>query len=193
MLEEVKVEDGKLYWEENFIPHDVSLNYFDYFLKFLKWQQTNITIFGKTHKTPRKEAYFADKGMSYGYSGKQLTIQPWDKKVQELKNKIEEVSNQEFNACLVNLYEDGNHSNGWHADDEKELGKNPIIASLSLGTTRKFDLKHKHSGIKKRFYLNNGSLLIMGEGIQHNWKHQIPKETKVLTPRINLTFRKIVG
>lgn len=192
MLEKIEIKDAILHWDKQFLNEDLAEEYFEYFHSKIKWQQTDIKIFGKVHQTPRKEAYFADKGKNYGYSGKRLDIQLWDKKVLEIRSKIEELTNRKFNACLINLYENGMHSNGWHADNEKELGENPVIASLSLGATRKFDLKNNQTKEKIRFFLNNGSLLIMDSGCQNYWKHQVPKEKKVTEPRINLTFRKIV-
>lgn len=193
MLEKIKIKDAILFWDEHFLSNNLADKYFEYFHTKINWQQTDIKIFGKVHQTPRKEAYFADKGKDYGYSGKKLEIQPWDKKVFELKSRIEKLTDHKFNACLMNLYKNGLHSNGWHADNEKELGENPIIASLSLGATRKFDLKHNQTKEKIRFQLNNGSLLIMDSGCQNHWKHQIPKEKKIEKPRINLTFRFILG
>ncbi|NCA20626.1 MAG: alpha-ketoglutarate-dependent dioxygenase AlkB, partial [Crocinitomicaceae bacterium] len=125
------------------------------------------------------------------YSGKTLETHPFTEELLELKSLIEEASHQEFNCVLVNLYRDGKDSNGWHSDNETELGKNPAIASLSLGAIRRFDLKHNTTKEKISIELNHGSLLIMKGEMQHFWKHQIAKTTKVSTPRINLTFRYI--
>jgi len=109
-----------------------------------------------------------------------------------LKKKIETVSGESFNCVLANLYRDGKDSNGWHADNEKELGRNPVIASISLGAARRFDLKHNTKVDSKQLVLPHGSLLIMGGMMQHHWKHCIAKTAKIIQPRINLTFRKLV-
>ena len=110
----------------------------------------------------------------------------------EIKHKIEEIDNVEFNSCLLNLYRNGKDSNGWHADDEKELGQNPIIGSISLGQERPFYLRYKKdTKLKHKIVLGHGSLLLMKGVTQHHWQHQIPKTTKPIGERINLTFRII--
>ena len=117
---------------------------------------------------------------------------PWTEELMLLKAKIEALTNSSYNSVLANLYRDGKDSNGWHSDDEKELGENPTIASLSLGSSRVFQLKHKATGERRNILLESGSLLIMSGELQKNWKHQIPKKSKIFEPRINLTFRKIL-
>ncbi len=112
--------------------------------------------------------------------------------MKSLVEKLELSVSAKFNAVLFNLYRNGNDSNGWHSDNEKSLGKNPIIASLSLGETRRFDLKHNLNNSKISFNLKTGSLFVMGGEMQHFWKHQLPKMSKINAPRINLTFRKMV-
>ena len=115
---------------------------------------------------------------------------PFNKELQEIKSKIETIVNEIFTTCLLNLYRNGQDSNGWHADNEKELGKNPVIASVSFGANRLFHLKHRReSDLKQKIVLESGSLLIMKGSTQHNWLHQIPKTKKKVEPRINLTFR----
>jgi alkylated DNA repair dioxygenase AlkB len=160
-------------------------------INHLPWEQGDIKLFGKEFKIPRLESFHSNQGTSYSYSGKTLTAHPMDKQLLKLKNKIEALANHSFNCVLVNYYRDGNDSNGWHADNEKELGLNPVIASVSLGATRRFDLKHQISGENIEFELYNGSLLIMGGELQQFWKHRIPKQKKVKEGRINLTFRLI--
>ena len=141
---------------------------------------------------PRLTAFYAEQGISYTYSGLQLKPNSFSTELWELKQKTQELSGYDFNTCLANLYRHGNDSMGWHADDEKVLGKNPVIASISLGGIRRFQFKHKtNKDLKESIELQHGSLLIMKGSMQHFWKHQLPKTKKEVAPRINLTFRKI--
>lgn len=188
-----KLTNGWYVYDPNFFTRIEADEYFDYFLNNLGWQGGEIKLFGKTYAIPRKQIYFADEGMNYSYSGKSLNIAPWDKEIDGIRNKIMSQFDHPINACLANLYRDGIDSNGWHADDEKELGKNPVICSVSLGAMRKFQLKHKNNGERIQLFLEHGSLLIMGGEMQHFWKHQVPKEPKIDIPRINLTFRRIIN
>lgn len=192
MLEKMHVNNGWIIFKQNFISLEKSDFYFDYFLNTIPWKSSKIKVFGKTYDTPRREAYFANKGKNYSYSGKSLVVNAWDEELIKLRDQLSEILGGDFNACLLNLYRDGQDSNGWHADNEKELGKNPIIASLSFGVTRKFQLKHCKNGEKYDFNLSHGSLIVMGGELQHFWKHQIPKQKKIADARINLTFRKVV-
>ncbi len=192
MLEKIHVNNGWIIFMENFISLEKSDFYFDYFLNTIPWKSSKIKVFGKTYDTPRREAYFANSGKNYSYSGKSLVVNTWDEELIKLRDQLSEILGEDFNACLLNLYRDGQDSNGWHADNEKELGKNPIIASLSFGATRKFQLKHSKNSEKYDFNLSHGALIVMGGELQHFWKHQIPKQKKIADARINLTFRKIV-
>lgn len=182
----------QLYFQTDFLSREESIELYQYLIATMPWENQQITLFGKTFPSPRLEAFFATDGKSYGYSGNQLITNAFTPELFAIKERVENVANTEFNAVLVNYYRDGNDSNGWHADNEKELGNNPIIASVSLGETRRFDLKHNLLDLKKQFYLTAGSLLIMAGETQHFWKHQLPKSKKVTSGRINLTFRKIV-
>lgn len=185
------VRDGWIIWEPDFLDVETSNDYFKYFLNELPWSGGMIKVFGKEFEIPRRQVFFANDQLTYAYSGKTLEKSNWDERVLEIKSNIELSLDSKFNACLANLYRDGNDSNGWHADNEKELGTNPVIASLSLGETRKFHLKHNQTQEKVSFDLSHGSLLIMGGALQAHWKHQIPKSKKVQDPRVNLTFRKL--
>lgn len=164
-----------------------------HFSETLNWQESQIKIFGKTYQTPRLEAFYAESNEKYTYSGKQLSVNPFTSKLSEIKARLEKDFAFEFNSVLANLYRNGKDSNGWHADNEKELGKNPIIASLSFGSERRFDLKHNQTKEKLSFHLKTGSLLLMGGEMQHFWKHQIAKSLKVTDFRVNLTFRRIIN
>lgn len=161
-------------------------------LATIPWQQDEIKLFGKTHPQPRLTALFGNEGKPYSYSNITMQPHPWTSILEKIKIKIEEVANANFSTVLLNLYRDGKDSNGWHADDEKELGQNPIIASVSFGAERYFHLKHKsNKDLKQKILLKNGSLLLMKGSTQHHWLHQIPKTAKPIEPRINLTFRII--
>ncbi|MFL0352303.1 alpha-ketoglutarate-dependent dioxygenase AlkB [Xanthomarina sp. GH4-25] len=166
--------------------------YFKVLLNDVNWQQDYITLFGKTHKQPRLTALFAENNTSYTYSGITMNPQPFNELLMHIKNRVELTTSHKFNSVLLNLYRNGNDSNGWHRDNEKELGKNPVIASISFGAKRVF--KFKHRKLKDENYkleLEHGSLLIMKGEMQHNWLHQIPKTQKEIEKRINLTFRFI--
>ena len=190
-VQKIKLEDTYLLYLPNFL----SLTEADYWFTFLKnkviFQPGDIKLFGKIYAKPRLEAFYAENELTYSYSGKQMKTEPLFNELKELKKRVESISNIEFNAVLINLYRDGMDSNGWHADNEKELGKDPCIASLSLGAERIFELKHNQTKKKIKLKLEHGSLLCMMEGSQRFWKHQLPKDKTVDIPRINLTFRKI--
>lgn len=157
------------------------------------WQQDDITIFGKKIAQPRLTCLFGNEGKPYSYSGITMQPNPWNSTLIFIKDKIEQTAEKNFTTVLANLYRNEKDSNGWHADNEKELGRNPIIASVSFGEERRFQLKHNtNPEAKMTLNLNHGSLLLMKEGSQIHYKHQIPKETKSKNNRINLTFRSIL-
>ena len=161
-------------------------------LQEIAWQQDNITVFGKTHPQPRLTALYGNEGKPYSYSNITMQPNPWNTLLQKIKYLIEATTECQFTTVLLNQYRDGKDSNGWHADNEKELGTNPIIASLSFGAERVFQLKHNTiADAKKSIVLEHGSLLLMKGSTQHFWKHQIPKTAKPIGNRINLTFRSI--
>jgi alkylated DNA repair dioxygenase AlkB len=158
----------------------------------IAWEQKPIQFMGKTVMQPRLTAWYGDEGKSYTYSG--MTVHPmsWIPTLLTMKARVEAAANVTFNSVLLNRYRTGQDSVGWHSDDEPELGTNPAIASVSLGAARNFQFKHKNNpDLKLSIELTHGSLLLMRGTTQHFWKHQIPKTTKVLAPRINLTFRVI--
>ena len=166
-------------------------------LQQIPWRQESLWIAGQQRAVPRLQCWMGDAESLYGYSGMRLTPEPWHPAVLQIKLQVEELSKQAFNSVLLNLYRDGSDSVAWHADDEKELGEDPVIASVSLGAERPFQLKRKaaasagQSPEKHQIMLRNGSILIMGKGIQNNWLHQVPKVKSLTEPRINLTFRQI--
>jgi alkylated DNA repair dioxygenase AlkB len=179
------------------IYQDISLDekknlWFKSCLHDLNWEKGFIKIFGKTHQIPRLQSWYADNGIEYTYSGKKLQRHNWNKILTEIKQEIESITSFKFNSVLANLYRDGNDSMGLHSDNEKELGINPVIASLSLGDSRDLYLKHKN--IKKSLNIpqENGQLIVMHGETQKYWKHEIKKTKKIKKPRINLTFRNII-
>jgi len=167
-------------------------HYLSELIEAVQWSQDKIQIYGKQHLVPRLSAWYADGGKSYQYSGLELSGLPLLPVLKKIKQKVEQISGVVFNSVLVNRYRNGSDSVGWHADDEPELGPEPIIASVSFGEERSFQLKHKtDKNLKQSFILPHGSLLIMRGSTQEKWLHQIPKSAKLLQERINLTFRVI--
>ena len=187
--------DAEIYFYEDFFDERESKSLFDSLLLNVNWRQDKIKIFNKEVSIPRLSAWYGNAGLSYSYSGLKLEPNEWNEELLIIKEKIENHLGIQFNSVLINLYRDGQDSMGWHKDDEKELGINPIIVSVSLGQERPFQLKHMHNkGLgTKTIKLSNGSLLLMQGTTQHFWKHQIPKTVRQINPRINLTFRIIKG
>jgi alkylated DNA repair dioxygenase AlkB len=176
----------------NFFDAEQSKMLFEKLKSEIPWQQDDIKVFGKIHPQPRLTALFGNEGKPYSYSNIVMQPHPWNPLLMFIKNEIEDTIKENFTTVLLNLYRDGKDSNGWHADNEKELGRNPVIASVSFGVERVFHLQHNSIPESKlKITLENGSLLLMKGETQHFWKHQIPKTSKDIGPRINLTFRII--
>lgn len=189
-LEDLK--DGKLRYYPEFLSKPEADRLFELLLKSDSWKQEPIKIFGKEMMQPRLTALFGMKNKTYTYSGLKMQPLPFPNFLSNLKEKCVQVCGTDFNICLANLYRDGQDSMGWHADNEKELGHKPLIASISLGEERMFHLKHmQDKTLKYKKRLQHGSLLIMEGSTQEFWKHQLPKTQRPVEPRINLTFRKI--
>ncbi len=184
--------DAEIIYYPQFYDKEQADIIFTGLVKDIPWQQDEIRVYGKIHPQPRLTALFGNEGKPYSYSNITMQPHPWNSLLQKLKTEIEKVSETIFTTVLLNQYRDGKDSNGWHADNEKELGTNPVIASLSFGAERMFQLKHNlDKDLKKNIILQHGSLLLMKGTTQHFWKHQIPKTAKPINPRINLTFRVI--
>ena len=158
------------------------------------WESGSIFIGGKKQIIPRLNSWYADESYTFTYSGIKLKPHLWYSELSEIRELLRNELSLNFNSCLLNLYRNGNDSVAWHCDDEPELGRNPIIASLSLGAPRKFAIRslHDHND-KHTIVLPHGSLLIMEGEIQHRYEHQVPKEKNISSPRINLTFRNIIN
>lgn len=184
--------DLTIQYMKEFYSFDKAYDLYERFFMEIPWQRDEIVFFGKKVQIPRLQCWMGEEGAVYSYSGLKMHPIPFSDLVLEIKRNIEQATEAEFNSVLINLYRDGNDSNGWHADDEKELGERPVIASLSLGCDRVFQMRHKQSGERHDLLLEHGSLLVMSGDTQKCWKHQIAKSKKITEPRINLTFRKII-
>lgn len=156
------------------------------------WTQPRIKLYGRQLAVPRLVAWYGDAGARYRYSGLVHEPLPWTSLLQEIRERVETQVQQPFNGVLLNLYRDGQDAMGWHSDDEPELGPEPLVVSLNLGATRRFDFRRKGTGrIEHSLELEHGSLLVMRGPTQHHWQHQIARTRKVSAPRLNLTFRQI--
>ena len=188
----------------NILPYDGSAIYFGkvfseneshaLFKKLFEtidWKNDEAILFGKHYITKRKAAWYGDKNFSYTYSNTTKIALPWTTELLQIKTAVQNQTQIQFNSCLLNLYHDGNEGMAWHSDDEKALARENGIASVSFGATRKFAFKHKGNKTKVDIILEPGSLLLMRGETQKNWLHRLPKSTKVVEPRINLTFRTI--
>lgn len=184
--------DGEVIYYGHILSESEAWHYYDILLNEIAWQNDEAIIFGKRIITKRKVAWYGNENYSYTYSGTTKTALPWTKALMELKDLTEKTCGSKFNSCLLNLYHDGDEGMAWHSDDEKSLGKNTVIGSLSFGAVRKFSFKHKDTSQKIDTILDNGSLLVMKGETQTNWLHRLPPSTKIKHPRINLTFRTIV-
>ncbi len=174
----------------NLYSIETAEGYFQSLKNSIPWQQDKIKVFGKIYNQPRLTALFADNLNSYSYSGLTMHPHPFTGDLIHIKKLVEKTVDIKFTTCLLNYYRDGKDSNGWHSDDEKELGMNPMIASVSFGAERFFHLRNKADKTQKhKILLENGSLLLMKGETQHFWQHQVPKTSKPIGGRINLTFR----
>lgn len=189
----------------NLLPHDGEVNYHGrvwslqksdaimaQLLGEISWKNDEVVMFGKRIVTARKVAWYGKPGLVYSYSGSMKIPLPWSPLLLDLKERTEELSRARFNSCLLNLYHEGSEGMGWHSDDEKSLERDSEIASLSFGAERAFRLKHKNKADTVSITLEHGSLLVMKGTTQSHWLHCVPKTKKILEPRINLTFRRMV-
>jgi alkylated DNA repair dioxygenase AlkB len=184
--------DGTVYYYGKILNSREANQKFDLLMKDILWQNDELIIFGKHIITKRKAAWYGDSDYLYTYSNSTKQALPWTDELSWLKQIVEELVGTKFNSCLLNLYHNGKEGMGWHSDDEKPLGKNNTIASLSLGAERKFLFKHKQTKQIVSLVLEHGSLLIMKEATQSNWLHSLPKSKNIIQSRINLTFRTIL-
>lgn len=211
----IAVPYGRLYYAPHYFDQTQSDAFFDYFLKCdginsreydwqnetdinampftnIAWHQDTIKMYGKEHRLPRVSAWYGDSDRPYTYSG--ITLQPktWTDKLNQLRDELEKICKRRFNSVLCNWYRSGEDHISWHTDAEKELGKNPMIASVNFGESRRFLLRlTDNHDVKVEIPLHHGSVLVMAGELQHHWQHSVPKQKKVKFSRINLTFRTI--
>jgi alkylated DNA repair dioxygenase AlkB len=179
-------------YRPNFFTREESTGLMQKLKATIAWKQETIQMYGKLLNTPRLTAWYGDNSKTYAFSGNKYHPLSWTPELLFIKQKIEQAAGLTFNSVLLNDYRNGNDSVAWHADDEPELGINPVIASVSFGQARRFDVRHKQDHkLKYSVELESGSLLIMKGDLQHNWEHQVPKSAKAVKERINLTFRMI--
>ncbi|WAU74443.1 alpha-ketoglutarate-dependent dioxygenase AlkB family protein [Acinetobacter sp. TR11] len=194
IYEPIKIIDKDLYLElyPDFFSFEESDNYYQILFNEIPWQQEEIKYYGTVYNLPRLTAWFGDNGKEYKYSGIVVKPFPWTKVLLEIKNKVESITGENFNSVLLNLYRDGKDSISAHSDDEPELGLNPIIASVTFGAERNFLFQNKkNKNLKHKILLKHGSLVVMKGETQKEWLHSISKTSACISPRINLTFRKI--
>ena len=192
-FERIPMEDAEAYYLRELPLAQTAEAVMSQLIDEIPWRAENIVVWGKTFPQPRLIAWYGDNGTTYTYSGIVHDPLPWNDTLIDIKNRVEQIAGTDFNSVLLNYYRNHRDSMGLHSDDEPELGRRPIIASLSLGEERTFILKHKsRSDLKSvRLRLTSGSLLLMKGETQHYWKHGIEKETRPCGPRVNLTFRRI--
>jgi alkylated DNA repair dioxygenase AlkB len=186
-------KDGTVNYYGKILDKDQSDFYFVKLLETLEWRNDEAIIFGKKIITKRKVAWYGNEPFEYTYSNISKYALPWTKELLELLQLTQNKTGETFNSCLANLYHDGSEGMAWHSDGEKDLKKDGAIASLSFGAERKFAFKHKQSKETVSIVLENGSLLMMKDTTQSNWVHRLPPTQRINKPRINLTFRTIVG
>ncbi|QBA63580.1 alpha-ketoglutarate-dependent dioxygenase AlkB family protein [Muriicola soli] len=189
----IDLPQSDIYYYANFLTRNRADKLMQNLRASIAWQHDDIRVFGKTYPQPRLTALYGNNGQPYSYSNITMNPHEFTDELREIKGDIEKITAPTvFTTCLLNLYRNGKDSNGWHADDEASLGINPVIASLSLGEERRFHFKHKDNPEwKHKMILEHGSLLIMKGSTQHHWLHQIPKTSREIGERINLTFRVI--
>ncbi len=192
IIETIRIKNGEYIYDPFHFNEAESTTYFNALLEEVNWKQENMQMYGRIVNFPRLTAWYGENDKKYSFSGITLDPLPWTKSILAIKNSIESKFGHTFNSVLLNLYNSGSDSISWHTDAEEELGKNPVIASVSLGANRMFQLRHRETQERIDLELQNGSLLIMQGELQHYWQHQVPKTKKAVGKRINLTFRNII-
>ncbi|HRL93565.1 MAG TPA: alpha-ketoglutarate-dependent dioxygenase AlkB [Pseudomonas sp.] len=185
--------DADLRWQPGWLDQATADHWLATLLAEVPWQQPEVFVHGRQHPVPRLLAWYGDSDARYGYAGLSHQPLPWTPLLTEIRARVQAEVGQRLNGVLLNYYRDGQDSMGWHSDDEAVLGRNPLIASLSLGGSRRFDLRRKGgSRIEHSLALGHGSLLVMAGATQHHWQHQVAKTRSPCAPRLNLTFRLVL-
>jgi alkylated DNA repair dioxygenase AlkB len=178
---------------ESWASADAAERWFAELLRGVPWKDEWVTVFGRKHLMPRRTCWMADPGCGYRYSDLENVIEPWSRVASEIRESVSAACGVEFNSVLLNLYRDGRDSMGWHSDDERELDPLASIASLSLGAARTLRFRARRSEVEPlAVELEHGDLLTMEPPTQLHWQHSLPRRLRVLTPRINLTFRRVL-
>ena len=190
----LNLADAELSYQAQWLSAACADAWFNQLRDEIAWEQPLLHIHGRDVQVPRLLAWYGDAQARYRYSGLTHHPLPWTSLLSEIRRQVEQAVGQRLNGVLLNYYRDGQDSMGWHSDDEVELGRNPLVASLNLGGARRFDLRRKGATrIEHSMTLEHGSLLVMAGATQHHWQHQVAKTRKAVAPRINLTFRLIRG
>lgn len=189
----IPLADGECYLREHFLSALRADRFFETIYQTAEWQQPRVNMFGKSVGSPRLAAWYGNPDAVYTYSGLVNTPLPWFATLQKLRSQVEAYTGARFNSVLLNLYRSGDDAMGWHADDESELAQDAAIASLSLGASRRFLMRHKRrqNGTRMNLTLHHGSLLVMLGETQRHWQHAVPRTRKAVGARINLTFRLV--
>ena len=183
--------DGEVYYYGRILDDAQSQRSFETFMQDIQWKNDEAIIFGKHFITKRKVAWYGDAGYSYTYSKTTKEALSWTPELLILRDQIQQLTRAVYNSCLLNLYHSGEEGMAYHSDDEKALGKNSAIASVSFGAERRFLFRHRESKETIELYLSPGSLLVMQGSTQSHWVHRLPIAKKVKEPRVNLTFRRM--
>jgi alkylated DNA repair dioxygenase AlkB len=191
-VEHFNLLDAEIFLHHGFLSNQEAEAFFVALRREVPWRQDRIKFYGKEHPLPRLQQWYGDPQLAYTYSGIRMTPEPWSPLLLSLKQRVEATSKSSLNTVLLNLYRDGNDTVSWHADDEPELGPTPVIASVSLGATRDFVLRHKtRKELEVTIALQHGSLLVMAGETQSHWRHSLPRRKGRVGERINLTFREV--
>lgn len=196
MWDQLNIRDADIRLCQAYLSQARADALFEVLRRAINWRRDRVRVFGRCYPIPRLHQWYADAGLDYRWSGLNMEPEPWFEELESLRDDIAAVVGAPLNSVLANLYRDGSDSMGWHADDEPELGKRPIIVSLSLGAARDFVLRHRNRGPRtpnRCLRLANGSLLVMAGDTQKFWQHALPKRRRITRSRINLTFRQVVS
>ncbi|HEX5755911.1 MAG TPA: alpha-ketoglutarate-dependent dioxygenase AlkB [Arenimonas sp.] len=188
----LSIPDADIRYQYDWLPAAEADALLDVLTRVIPWEMHRIRLFGREVASPRLSCWIGDADAVYTYSRTRFEPRPWLEALLPLRHRISAVAGETFNAVLANLYRDGRDSMGWHSDDEPELGRDPVIASVSLGAPRRFVFRHRHHHAQRvEIELAHGSLLLMRGATQRHWQHALPRSARVNAPRLNLTFRRI--